>query len=171
MYGCDVDDVPDNASDEDRKKIKDFEGRYTDAVNKLMRNPDRVITVRVPGHKPFKVTAGEVAANLIKSQVKALPGEKGEKGAGATNDGRTITLYDGILDQGKRSGEFFKNVQERGIMHEGIHWTGTGPRPGDGARSEAGERSVFDPGALGRGALFNLHQDAYTDAARQLLAP
>jgi hypothetical protein len=136
-----------------------------------MRHPERSIPVRVPGQKPFTVTAGEVAGRLIKSEVKAKPGEKGPNGAGADNDGRTITLYEDMLDQKGNSAGYFELVQERGLTHEGIHWTGHGPRPGDGARSATGERSVFDPGAMGVEPLRSAHQQPYWDAAGRLLAP
>jgi RHS repeat-associated protein len=165
-YDCKVDYVPKDAKPQDLKNIAAFEKRYTAAVNKLMSNPNRKATVKVPGHKAFAVTAGEVGKNLIKAEVKAEPGIPG----GASTRGDLITLKDGILSQGNRTPQQFGSFQAMGITHEGIHWTGWGPLP-DGTRSETGERSVFGPYSLGREPLSSDHQDPYNKAALDLLWP
>jgi hypothetical protein len=165
-YRCEVDQVPQDATPQQLKDIARFETRYTAAVNKLMSKPDRVTTVKVPGHKAFTVKAGEIGKSLIKAAVKAEPGTAG----GATTRGDVITLKDGILSQGNRTPQQLGSFQAMGITHEGIHWTGWGPLP-DGTRSETGERSVFDPYSLGREPLKSEHQEPYNKAALDLLWP
>lgn len=165
-YTCNVDHVPKNATPQQLKDIAKFEKRYTAAVNKLMSDPDRQATVKVPGQKAFTVTAGEVGKNLIKAEVKAAPGTPG----GANTRGDLITLHDGILSQGNRTPQQLGSFQAMGITHEGIHWTGWGPLP-DGTRSATGERSVFDPYSLGSEPLRSQHQGPYNRAATDLLWP
>ncbi len=169
-WQCQIDKVPENASRKLRDRIEEARKRYEDDVNKLMKDPDKTVTVSVPGYKSFTVTAGEVAGNLIKAEVIV----RADLAGGADTNGGVITLKQGIFFEAKgQSTEALLAFQTLAFVHEGIHWTGWGPTP-DGRRSSTGERSVpelFQNGGLGGKLLGKAHQIPYNKAAKKLLAP
>jgi uncharacterized protein RhaS with RHS repeats len=163
VYACRIDAVatvnkkgevtavrPANAKDD--KKFADFNKRYTAAVNRLMSQPGKSVTVApVSGQKgSFQTTAGQAAASLISRRfLFATRGHKDQAMAtiGGPALGREPSTY--VRPKGLVEGK-------TGIVHDGgLHGT---PEEATGKL----QNSDYPLGTID-------HQKQYNDAACALL--
>jgi RHS repeat-associated protein len=155
-YGCRIDLLwlqggPLTA--EVRRQVRQFNARYTRAVNRLMERDRRARVRAMPG-KPqsaFSVSSGEVARSLIERQISYRVGSA--SGNAMMDTGGHPSRH----DVNTRIFELGIGSDERAIVHEGIH----------GTMSEVLQNKLAP--MLGSEPYGAGHQDPYNDAARQLL--
>jgi RHS repeat-associated protein len=136
----------------ENKKFAGFNARYTAAVNKLMKNPDRAVTVAPVKGKAgsFTTTAGQAGAALI-SRHFSYASSTDADGAMVTSGGPGL---------GKRAVSYVRPLGLKegavGIVHEGgLHGT---PEEAAGGLQTVGNPLAKTP-----------HQEQYNDAACKLL--
>lgn len=114
------------------KKFASFNARYTAAVNRLMSNPDKQVTVAPISGKTgsFQTTAGKAAESLI-SREFAYAGAHLKPGTDLASAG-IYNLATGVVDGARTyvSGSGLTGASQTGIVHDGgLHgtpeeWTG-----------------------------------------------
>mgnify|MGYP000467612185 CR=1 FL=1 len=119
---CKVDD-PGKMKARDVKKI---EKAYTKAVNKLLNNSKKSVTIKVNG-KSFKTTAGAVAKGLMGAKMKIGKAngyaytKGGTLGNTVTESGKPeITIDRNITNSGSQKFKSDRGIRTT-IVHEGMH--------------------------------------------------
>ncbi len=152
------------------KSVSGFEKSYTAAVNKLMANPSKVVTISMLGSpsvegkpsepgKQTSITAGEVGKALIGRNVVANSPLAG--GGMATGGNTTYVGTMGLSGEGTLTGVTVKGagaMREVEITHEGMHGDGTGVSPA--------LRGIMEQGPWNEA-----HQIPLNQAAIELLSP
>jgi RHS repeat-associated protein len=141
---------------DENKKFASFNARYTAAVNKLARDPDRAATVAAIAGKAgsFQTTAGQAAAAMVSREFMYIgkwnsPNMMVSPGVFSPQSGRVEGAATWVLESGLKA-------HGVGIVHDGgLHatpeeWTG-------GLQAFPSPLSKYD------------HQDQYNDAACKLL--
>jgi hypothetical protein len=142
------------ATRQQQENVRNFEARYSQAVNELM-SANRMVQVGATGGRPgtsFQVSSREVGEALITSIVTYhLNGSDGT--ANMTMGGNPLTgrTFLDVYERGMRSAD------EEGITHEGVH----------GTRSERLGNQLRP--VLGKPPYRQEHQNPYDEAARRLL--
>ncbi len=141
-------------------QIRAAEKQYTNAVTKLLSNPDASHTIEV-GDEKFKVTAGEIGNGLAKAFVTYDKGTGRASMAGGLSPLKPSDKPNGGLPFKLRiGGDFFREhpnrfgdlatEQRRTIIHEGIHTV-----KGESVMSDQFKAGTFK----------NDHQTPYLNAA------
>ncbi|GGD42547.1 RHS repeat-associated core domain-containing protein [Pseudoxanthomonas indica] len=178
-FNCTVDSYIDKKGNEIQRadmtkaqlrRVKAFEKSYTDAVNTLMANPQKSVTISMPGEpgadgnpgepgKQASTTAGEVGKALIGISIVA---NSPLAGSGMATGGNTTYIGSLGLSGGgtlvgirKTSRDMTRQVA---ITHEGMHGDGTGVSP-----ALRGDMPI--------GPWNDAHQTPLNEASRELLNP
>lgn len=168
-YSCSLDDTGDLSDDE----VSEINTAYTNAVNELMSNPDREVSVTLTlGGEEVTSTfsAGDVGQRLVDAEVVARPASNTRRGGprafadaqggpgGRRQDGsQTIRVFRKIFQKDSFG-------QQTTFTHEGMHLS----------EAEAAFVEPFGPGDL-RNRMFHAqahgrrHQGPYTAGAQTLL--
>jgi RHS repeat-associated protein len=137
-------------------KLKEFESRYSEAVNKMYQNNRTVLVGPTSGRKgtSFRANSREIAKGLIKrtfiyqsSQSRGMAGMDSGKNYG----GSWTNVWEGEMGRGEN--------QKNDIAHEGIHRS-----PAEQFGNALGPVLGIEPYATG-------HQDSYNKAAADMLKP
>jgi len=150
--------------------VRGFEKSYTSAVNKLMANPGKSVTISMPGKpgvdgkpgelgKQASTTAGEVGKALIGRNIVANSPLAG--GGMATGGNTTYIGSLGLSGGGSIVGITTTSSdmrRELEITHEGMHGDGTGVSP-----ALRGDMPI--------GPWNDAHQIPLNEASRELLEP
>ena len=117
------------------RSVRGFERSYTAAVNKLMANPQKSVTISMPGKsgepgKQASTTAGEVGKALIGRNIVA---NSPAAGSGMATGGNTTYIGTlGLSGEGSIAGVTTNGndaLRQIAITHEGMHGDGTGVSP------------------------------------------
>jgi RHS repeat-associated protein len=140
QYRCQIDTVSTinggvissrRAMPADQRRFRNFNSKYSAAVNELARNPNRNVRVAaLPGGRSFPVSAREVANALISREFSFIGGEL-NSGTHMVTQGVYNETADRVergpgSDLGARtfvSDEALTRASMRDIVHEGIHST------------------------------------------------
>lgn len=162
---CRIDSVPQNLNREERRLIARAERQYTAAVNRLLRNPNREVTVRpvsANGLGSFRISAGAVAISLTNREVRYQRETGGPNNLSRTSNGYSAGGFHPTRPNGSNSAVISVTMTglsqrdiSRTLVHEGIH----------GTREE---HSGGLSGYLG-GTQADSHQQPYSEAACSLL--
>ncbi len=158
-YECAVDDNSDENTEKPiftKQEIERINKAYTDAVNRLVKDPNKHHTIKLGG-KSFKAKAGDIAKGLINSTVStsnssgraSLGGGPLSPSLKASDGSFNLTIKRAAINRDRSGGtQFIDRDLAKTFIHEGIHTL-----PG-----ESVFKPMFDQG------LFN-HNKVYNDAS------
>ncbi|MGX5731973.1 RHS repeat-associated core domain-containing protein, partial [Pseudoxanthomonas beigongshangi] len=152
------------------RSVKGFEKSYTAAVNTLMANPSKVVTISMPGKpgvdgkpgapgKQASTTSGEVGKALIGRNIVAnspLAGGGMATGGNTTYIGSLGLSGSGVIEGVKTTSNDM--LRQLAITHEGLHGDGTGVSP-----ALRGDMPI--------GPWNEAHQIPFNEASKELLDP